>query len=106
MSWLRFARSMPIGRVMNGPLTVEGPEQAPRAPSAGEPARGPATPMAEPGGADDLSDELDTLEEDLGFEISVVLARAAEIERAAEVRGEVALWHRARLLQADMWQRQ
>ena len=97
---------MPIGRVMSGPLTVEGPEHTrlPPAPAASQ--RAPAAPATDPGLANDLTDELDALEDDLGFDIAAVLARAVEIERAAEARGEVAVRLRARLLQADMWQRQ
>lgn len=91
---------------MNGPLTVEGPGQAALPPTPDASQRGPATPLEDAGGVDALNDELDTLEEDLGFEIAEVLIRATEIERVAAAGGEWALRQRARLLQADMWQRQ
>src|SRR5690349_2827369 len=53
-----------------------------------------------PGG---VGSELDALEDGLGFDIAAVLARAVELEGSAV---EPALRMRARLLQADMWQRQ
>jgi diguanylate cyclase (GGDEF)-like protein len=91
LGWLRFAKPPPIERVMSGPLTVEGSER-----------------MSAPGGPvlDELGCELDALEDGLGFDIAAVLARAVEIERTAEAIGEPELRLRARLLQADMWQRQ
>jgi two-component system, cell cycle response regulator len=52
-----------------------------------------------------LAAELSDLEDPLGFDVEVVLAKAAEIERAADGLGDSELRLRARLVQADMWQR-
>jgi diguanylate cyclase (GGDEF)-like protein len=91
---LRFTPPLPMEQAMSGPVAVEGPGRATVAPAPGV------------SSADRLSAELEALEEDLGFDIAVVLAKAAEIEREAEASGDTVLRFRARLLQANMWQRQ
>ncbi|MEV6634935.1 diguanylate cyclase [Actinoplanes sp. NPDC051470] len=68
-----------------------------------EPRHPEATPIRR---ADELATQLDDLEDPLAFDVLVVLAKAAEIERAAKALGDSELRLRARLLQADMWQRE
>ena len=97
----------PIGRAVSGRLAVDGSKHAPMAPALSTSPREP--PDLQATGihhADELATELDELEDALGFDVPVVLAKAAEIERAAEARGDSELRLRARLLQADMWQRE
>ena len=81
---------------VSGWLAVEGAEDA---------AVSPEPQAAAPRRAEELAAELNDLEDALGFDVDVVLARATEIERAADADGDTELFLRARLLQADMWQR-
>jgi diguanylate cyclase (GGDEF)-like protein len=91
---------------MSGWLAVDGSERVPVAsvPSA-SPYDSPDRAATTFRGVDELAVELNDLEDALGFDVALVLAKAAEIERAAEAAGDSALRLRARLLQADMWQR-
>jgi diguanylate cyclase (GGDEF)-like protein len=92
---------------MSGRLAVDGSKRAPMAPALSASPREPPDPQATAvRRADELAAELDDLEDGLGFDVPVVLAKAAEIVRAAEALGDSALRLRARLLQADMWQRE
>ena len=89
------------------PLAVDGSERAPMAPALSASPCEPPDPQAPAiRRADELATELYDLEDALGFDVPVVLAKAAEIERAAEAQGHSELRLRARLLQADMWQRE
>ena len=92
---------------MSGWRVAEGSEHAPEAPAPGASLCEPVEPSpAAIRGADELGAELDDLEDALGFDVAAVLAKAAAIEQAAEVLGDSVLRLRARLLQADMWQRE
>ena len=92
---------------MTGRLAVDGTEQAPMAPALSASPCEPPDPQATAiRRADALPTDLYDLEDALGFDVPAVLAKAAEIERAAEAQGDSELRLRARLLQADMWQRE
>jgi diguanylate cyclase (GGDEF)-like protein len=71
----------------------------PLAPVAAVRAAGVARSAAE------LAAELDELENHQGHDVDVILARATAVAQAAELLGDVVLEHRARLVQADMRQR-
>jgi diguanylate cyclase (GGDEF)-like protein len=55
--------------------------------------------------AADLAAELDRLEDDRGLDTAEVLTAAVELERLAQLCGDVVARERARLLQADMQER-
>ena len=105
--FLRITVSLPMGCTVSGWPAADGSDDA--LVSAARNAlpverSGPGTTtMRRP---DELATELNELEDPLGFDIDVILAKAAEIEQAAEAQGNAELRLRARLLQADMWQRQ
>ncbi|GAA0805334.1 GGDEF domain-containing protein [Spirilliplanes yamanashiensis] len=65
-----------------------------------EPATDPARAVAE------LAAELDDLENHQGHDVDAILARATDAAKAADMLGDDVLLHRARLLQADMHQRE
>jgi diguanylate cyclase (GGDEF)-like protein len=70
----------------------------------------PPVATASPGGpprtAADLTAELDDLENHEGHDVDAILARATAAAEAADLIGDVVLGHRARLVQADMRQRE
>jgi diguanylate cyclase (GGDEF)-like protein len=93
-------------RVNGWLVAVDGADDAVVPTTTAAPPREAPEPSAAAGHrADELAAELDDLEDALGFDVAVVLARATEIERAVDPDSDPELFLRARLLRADMWQR-
>ena len=95
----------PMGVEMSEPLAAGWLERAGQEPVLQAPAHAVSAAGAATRTAEQLAAELDDLEDDLAYDVEAWLPRAARIEQEVGGLGDVELRLRARLVQADAWQR-